>query len=369
MAPRASELQGVSRRRFLRPARRPYCRGVEEREQVTSELGDGRGGEPGPAVAEGSEQGNLAGRPARPPDSRRPRPRSLRSALARAVFALTSRMPFRLCYTLGGVLGWLAYSLPGRTRKATRVNLRLCFPELDERTRARLGRRSAASSARFALELGGIWNRSREEVLGMVREEHGIEHIESALGRGRGVILITPHLGSWELGGLLASSRWPVTSLYKPPRAHGLEAYYRERRERLGARLVPAGPAGVAALLRALRRNELVGILPDQDPGRGSGLLAPFFGVPANTSVLIPRLVQRTGAAAVLAACVRLPRGRGFVVHVVPASEALADPDLAQATSALNADLERLVRRFPEQYLWSYRRFRERPPGAPSPYA
>ena len=99
------------------------------------------------------------------------------------------------------------------------------------------------------------------------------------------------------------------------------------------------------------RTGELTAILPDQDPGRGSGLFAPFFGVPANTSVLIPRLLQRTGARAFLVACVRLPAGRGFALHFVPAADALHDPDVERATAAMNADIERLVRRFPEQYL------------------
>jgi KDO2-lipid IV(A) lauroyltransferase len=308
-------------------------------------------------------------RPARTPRTDRAQPRPLLAWAARALFALTARLPFRLGYALGGLAGRLLYVLPGRARKATRVNLQLCFPELSPRERARLGARSAASTARFALELGGIWNRPAERVLALVREVHGVEHVEGALAHGRGVVAITPHLGSWELAGLWASSRWPTTFLYKPPRSLEMEAYYRERRQRLGARLVPAGPSGVSALLRALRGSELIAILPDQDPGRGAGLFAPFFGVPANTSVLIPRLLQRTGARAVLTACVRLPAGRGFALHIVPASPELHDADVERATTALNADIERLVRRFADQYLWSYRRFRERPHGVPDRYA
>jgi KDO2-lipid IV(A) lauroyltransferase len=321
-----------------------------------------------PAEAVGVEAPALR-RPARAPSLRKRPARVLRTVAGRAFLALTSALPFRACYCAGGLLGAAAFALPGRTRRVTRINLRMCFPELGASERDAIGRRSAASSARFALEIGGIWCRSRERVLGLIREVHGLEHVEAAFARGMGLIAITPHLGSWELAGLWASTCWPTTSLYKPPRAGDLEPYYRARRERFGARLAPASPSGVASLLRALSRNELVAILPDQDPGRGSGILVPFFGVPANTSVLIPRLIQRTGAAAVLAACVRLPRGRGFAMHIEPASERLAEPDVESATRALNADLERLVRRFRDQYLWAYKRFRVRPPGVPSRYA
>ena len=310
--------------------------------------------------------------PPAPPPARPTRgvnlPLSAQLALARTLFALSARLPFRLAYALGGPLGALGYLLPTRTRRLTRVNLTLCFPELSARDRARLGRRSSGEAARFVLELGRLWSRPREQTLALVREVHGLEHAEAAFRAGRGVIAITPHMGSWELAGLWASSHWPITSLYKPPRLRALEAFLLERRQRFGARLVPAGPSGVGAIVRALRDNELVAVLPDQDPGRGSGRFAPFFGVPASTSVLIPRLIARTGAAAVLAACVRLPRAGGFAMHIAPASPALADPDLDVATAALNLDIERFVRRFVEQYLWSYPRFRRSPPGVPSRY-
>jgi KDO2-lipid IV(A) lauroyltransferase len=121
-------------------------------------------------------------------------------------------------------------------------------------------------------------------------------------------------------------------------------------------------------LVRALRRNELVGVLPDQDPGPGSGVFAPLLGVPANTSVLVPRLVQRTGAPVLYVACERLPAGRGFHMRFTPPSPQVRDPDLELATRAMNSDLACLIRRVPEQYLWSYKRFRARPPGSPDPY-
>ena len=295
-------------------------------------------------------------------------PQSALLRLARVYFALSARVPFSLAYALGGLFGTLAYVLPTRTRWLTRINLGLCLPELDARARARLGRASSREAARFALELGGLWSRPRERALELVREVHGLEHAEAAFARGRGVVAITPHMGSWELAGLWASSRWTMTSLYKPPRVRALERFYLERRQQLGARLVPAGSSGVVAIVRALRANELVAILPDQDPGQGSGRFTPFFGVPASTSVLVPRLVQRTGAAALVAACVRLSGARGFAMHITPASQGLADPDLDAATAVLNADIEGLVRRFPEQYLWSYPRFRRSPPGVSSRY-
>jgi KDO2-lipid IV(A) lauroyltransferase len=108
--------------------------------------------------------------------------------------------------------------------------------------------------------------------------------------------------------------------------------------------------------------------MPDQDPGLGAGVFVPFFGVLAATSTLIARLVQTTGASMVLAFAERLPSGAGFRLHLRPGSPGIHDPDLLAATASLNCDIEGLVRERPEQYVWSYKRFRIRPPGDPSPY-
>lgn len=300
-----------------------------------------------------------------PPEVRR---RSLQAALTRAGFALTARLPLRVSQGLGAFLGALTFRLRRRTRHVTLVNLALCFPELSQRERRHLGRASVAHTGRFVLELGGIWSWPRERTLALVREVEGKEQVEEALRRGRGVLLITPHFGSWELVGLHVSVQFPLTTLYKPPRVVELEDFYSAARSRFGAQLVPATPSGIGALVKALRRGEAIGVLPDQDPGHGSGVFAPFFGVLANTSVLIPRLVERTGCAVFYICCQRLPQGRGFRLSYLPASEQLSSGDVEQATRAMNADLEQLIRRAPEQYLWSYKRFRMRPPGEKDPY-
>ncbi len=131
---------------------------------------------------------------------------------------------------------------------------------------------------------------------------------------------------------------------------------------------MPAGLGAVRTLTRALRRGEMIGILPDQDAGSGLGVFVPFFGEPANTMTLLPRLAAQTRALVVIAYAERLPRSRGFHVHFVPASEEIYSDDIELSAASLNRDIERCVRRRPEQYLWSYKRFRIRPKGMPSPY-
>lgn len=302
-------------------------------------------------------------------DRKPPAPRPVSAWLSRAGFRVGSWIPPWLAHPLGGAVGWIASWFPGRSQDATFVNLRLCLPELSEKERTRLARRSLMEDARMAIQLCGLWTWDRERVLGRVLEVVGEEHLEAARAAGKGVIIASPHLGCWEMFCLWVSTRHPMTALYRPPRIRELEAFYNHARGRFGAKLVPAGPSGVRELRRALSRGELAGILPDQDPGRGSGVFVPFFGVLANTSVLLARLAQRTGAKVLCCTAEVLPRGVGYRIRIEPASPAVSEGDPESGTRAMNAEVERMVRRTPAHYLWSYKRFRQRPHGEDSPYA
>jgi KDO2-lipid IV(A) lauroyltransferase len=218
------------------------------------------------------------------------------------------------------------------------------------------------------LEAGPLWLWPRERVLGLVREVVGEPALEAAFATGRGVVLLAPHLGCWELAGLYCSARYPLTSLYQPFRLEGLDRLMRAARARAGARLVPATGAGVRALRRALARGEAIGILPDQDPAVGSGVFAPFFGVPAHTMTLALRLIQHSAAPAVFVFAERLGSGVGFRLHFVAADPGLADPPIDVAAASLNQGVERCIRQAPAQYLWVYKRFKTRPPGEAKVY-
>jgi KDO2-lipid IV(A) lauroyltransferase len=197
----------------------------------------------------------------------------------------------------------------------------------------------------------------------------GEQHLQAALQQGRGVILLTPHLGAWEMAGLYASQHYPITSLYRPPRLQGLAPMIKRGRERLGARLVPTDRQGIRALFQALKRGEVVGILPDQVPGEaGTGVFAPFFAQPAYTMTLVARLAHKTGAPVIFTYAERLPNALGFQVHFLPAPAGIDSADLVLAATALNAGVMQCVQRCLTQYQWSYKRFKTVPPGSRSPY-
>ena len=297
-----------------------------------------------------------------------PPPRPLVARLVGGAIRLFGALPLPVLRAVATGVGRAGAWLPTRERGVAEANLRLAFPELDPAARRRLVRTSLVETAKTFAEFAAVWTWSPERLLGQIRKVSGEEAVRAAIAEGRGVIVAGPHLGNWELAGAYCSMRYPMTTLYQKPRIVELEALSRRYRERFGARLVPAGVSAVRTLLGALRRGEMVGILPDQDAGTGLGVFAPFFGHPANTMMLLPRLATDTRAQVVLVYAERLPRGGGFHLRFVPASPGIDDPEIERSAAVLNGDVERTVRALPEQYMWSYKRFRIRPPGFPDPY-
>ncbi|WP_455221987.1 lysophospholipid acyltransferase family protein [Kaarinaea lacus] len=287
----------------------------------------------------------------------------MQAMFAKLAIQILALLPFRTSYVLGTILGYLAYLIPNSLHKPTRINIDLCFPELDELQRARLVKQSFIELGRVAVETGAllIWNKRR--TLNLVKKVSGEELIQQAFDKGKGIIIAAPHLGAWEMIGLYCSSKNPMTSLYRPLRMEKLNPFVRKARQRMGATLVPTDASGVRALYKAVAQNQMIGILPDQDPGDEGGVFAPFFGVPANTMTLLPRLTQKTGATVIFSYAERLPHGQGFHVHFLPAPSNSGTDDLQQAAAALNLGVENCVRQSPAQYQWSYKRFKTRPAG------
>ena len=257
---------------------------------------------------------------------------------------------------------------PGNLRRVARTNVALCYPELPPREQARRVRAGLANTARAATESAALWLWPRERALALVVETRGEEHLRAAMAAGKGAILAGPHIGAWELVGLYCGARYPMTALYRPLRLAELDALVHQAREKSGATLVPTDARGIRSLYQAMARGDAVGILPDQEPGGGAGVFAPFFGVPAYTMVLLSRMAAKAGAPVIFTFAERLPRGRGFRMHFIPAPEGIADPDPVVAATALNRGVEQCIAIAPDQYQWAYKRFRSRPDGEPRFY-
>ncbi|XOZ32683.1 lysophospholipid acyltransferase family protein [Halomonadaceae bacterium KBTZ08] len=286
----------------------------------------------------------------------------------RALLWLIGHLPLALAQGLGRFIGlclWLAHD---RTRKVTERSLELAHPDMPEAGRQALARDSLRETGKLIAEIPIMWESPVPRCLNLIREFEGQHLLDEARGEGQGVVLIVPHLGNWELLGLYYSTRFAMAALYSPPKMVEMETYMAQVRGRGGSELVRADRRGVLRLFSILHEGGVVGILPDQVPDASGGTYAPFFGIDVLTMKLVSRLVQKTGARAVVTYCERLPHARGFRLVADEVDPGLYDEDPDTSVSALNATVESVVRRIPEQYQWEYKRFRKRPPGQPNPY-
>jgi KDO2-lipid IV(A) lauroyltransferase len=263
----------------------------------------------------------------------------------------------------GALIGWLVYGLSPTYRRRLRTHA--ANAGLTDAQR----RASVGETGRMVAELPWLWLRPHDQPLGAVVTWQGAELIDAALDAGRGLVLLTPHLGCFEVCAQAIAERFGartrLTAMYRPARKPWLSEVQLHARRRPGLDTAPAALAGVRQMIRALRRGEAVGLLPDQVPPEGMGVWAPFFGQPAYTMTLATRLVQQTGAALLLIWAERLPRGAGYVLRVAtPAAplptQAASDEALQVACATLvNREMERLIRQKPTQYLWGYHRYKQ----------
>jgi KDO2-lipid IV(A) lauroyltransferase len=276
---------------------------------------------------------------------------------------MLSWLPLPALHGLGAAAGWLMHLTNSSPCRAARCNLQLCFPELSDAQRERLLRANLIETGKTATELAAMWLWPAEKVLGLIREVRGEEHLLAMRTHGKGALALTPHLGQWELMGLVAPRYLAATNLYRPLRMPELDEPITAARERSGSRMAPATAKGIRQVYAAIRRHEMVGILPDQVPADSGGAFAPFFGVEAYTMVFVSRLAASHDVDVVLTYAERLPRGRGYRIVAMPVDDAIHDADLRTSLTALNAAVETAVRALPAQYQWVYKRFKKRPEG------
>ena len=277
-----------------------------------------------------------------------------------ALFRLLARLPLSWLHGAGAALGWLVYWSSPSYAARLRENLQASGVCSGAAQCAAMLSAAIAETGKGVTELIAVWFGRDEEVARLVVECERWSIVEAARARGDGIIFLTPHLGCFEVSALYAAQRMPLTVLYRPPKKRWIEPLMVAGRSRWQAAVAPANLRGVRRLYKALARGEAVGLLPDQAPGMGEGVWADFFGRPAYTMTLVRRLQQASGAAVIMAFAERLTAGRGYRLHL----EALAANQLDE--TALNRAVEAQVRRCPEQYLWSYNRYKI-PAGAKPP--
>jgi Kdo2-lipid IVA lauroyltransferase/acyltransferase len=278
------------------------------------------------------------------------------------LFRLLARVPLPLMHAVGAAVGWFVWCVAPAYRQRFKENAeRAGFSPAQYRP-------AIAAAGKMAAELPWLWSRPRtESVLDRVLRWEGVPEFEAALAARKGVILLSPHIGSFEALGQAVGERFvekygPITALFRPARKKFMATLIEGSRDRPGLETLPTTVAGVRGLIRTLRRGGYTGILPDQVPPLGQGVWAPFLGRPAYTMTLLARLAQQPGVRVFFGVCERLPRGEGYVIRLEAFDgTALSDPDATPeaAAAALNEGCARLIRALPGQYVWDYARYKQ----------
>ena len=282
-----------------------------------------------------------------------------------ALMHVWSWLPSRVLWVLGSALGLLFYLFPTPSRRVAVRNLELCFPEMDPRERRRLLRRYFQLSGFAVVSLSVAWWAPKWRVKRFV-ELRNRHLLDETLKGGKNIILLTPHFIGLDIGGSRLAVEGEFVSMYRKSRNPVFE-YLFQRRSRFGAPVVER-MASLKSLIKYIREGRPFYYLPDQDMGERASVFVPFFGIPAATVTALSRIAQSTNAVVMPCITRILPRGRGYEICLYPSLDNFPTEDPMADAKRMNEEVEKWVREMPEQYMWSYRRFKTRPNNEPSLY-
>ena len=274
--------------------------------------------------------------------------------MIRLFLALCSFLPLRANHSFGAFLGKLLFIFSSDAKNASKQNLKICFPSLNEGDLQNLLKKVLIETGKNLTESGLIWNQSFKENSNLIRNIYGEKYLDSS----EKTILLVPHIGCWEITGRVIADKRKITFMYRPLRSSKQNDYLLARRNQGNLTMASADSSGILKIQRALNKGELIGILPDQDPGEEGGIMAPFFDKDVNTMTLLARLAKKHNAKVLMFWANRLDNGRGYDLNFEPVDLSINGDDLESYVKVMNKSIESLVRKTPEQYMWSYRRFK-----------
>ncbi|MBS0213496.1 MAG: LpxL/LpxP family Kdo(2)-lipid IV(A) lauroyl/palmitoleoyl acyltransferase [Proteobacteria bacterium] len=276
---------------------------------------------------------------------------------------LAGQLPWPLQRALGGGIGRLAYFFARSRRRAARINLALCYPQLDEPARKQLLREHFAVLGIGLFEFCRAWWGSIAPLRRTVRIE-GLDRLHAAVAQGRGVLLVSGHFLNLEICGRLLCDHVPLAGMYRRHRGAVMEWAVLRGRLRYAAAMFQQHE--LRGAIRHLKSGGVLWYAPDQDMLGKDTVFAPFFGIPAATITATHQLARVTG-------CAVLPffhhrEGDRYVLRIAPPLTDFPSADATADTARINAAIEAMVRQAPAQYLWIHRRFKRRPEGEPAVY-
>lgn len=280
---------------------------------------------------------------------------------------LVVQLPYSVLLKLGRALGALMFRFAGKRRRIAARNLELCFPEMSESARARLLRENFASTgiAFFEMPMSWWWPKAR---LARLAHVEGMEHLRAAQAAGEGVILMSLHFTTLEIGAALLGQLHTIDGMYREHDNPVFDFIQRRGRERHNADATAIEREDVRSMLKVLRAGRAIWYAPDQDYGRKQSIFVPLFGIPAATVTATTKFARLGRARVIPMTQRRLPDAKGYELVIHPPFKQFPGESEAADCVRINQWVEQQVRACPEQYLWAHRRFKTRPEGEPRLY-
>ena len=280
---------------------------------------------------------------------------------------LVVRLPYPLLLKLGRLVGWLMYRFMDERREIARVNLQLCFPQWSQDKREAVLRENFASSGIALFEMTMAWWWPKPRLARLARIE-GLEHLQQAAAQGQGVVLMSLHFTTLEIGAALLGQQATIDGMYREHRNAAFDYVQRRGRERHNADAVAVERDDVRSMLKSLRKGRAIWYAPDQDYGRRASVFVPLFGIQAATVTATATFARLGKARVVPFTQTRLSDGSGYLLTVHPPLEHFPQGEEYADALRINQWVEQEILQQPEQYMWVHRRFKTRPEGEERPY-
>ncbi len=292
--------------------------------------------------------------------------KKLKSSIIIGLMSAASLIPLSWLQAIGSVCGRLYFVIHRKRRFVAECNIKHCFPEMSEDEQAQLLWKNAEETGKWVCETPFAWFSKPERAMKKTTIKNP-EKLQEAFDKKKGVVIIMPHYGNWEMMNYYLPQNYPSGCMYKAAKSETLEKVITDSRERVGTKMFNVDMTGVRQALKHIKQGNLLVVLSDHIPERKAGVYAPFFGLPALTGKMTHTFVRPNKAEVLLVTATRKAKGAGFEIEFHDV-EGMDSKDSLAAATGLNKAIEKVVRKAPEQYQWLYKRFRRQPKGVPSIY-
>lgn len=266
--------------------------------------------------------------------------------------------PLSFLQKIATLAAYILFHTNSSIKRISTINLQLAYPELEQTALQERIRLSIQSQCLTYIEFVKCWGMPPQYSLDLLKNVHGADLLEKALANKKGVIVVIPHFGCWELLNAWLNIYTQPMIMYKPSKTQGMNRYILDARQKFNATLVPTDKVGIRQIFKHLKQGGLTVVLPDHLPKPSGGIYSQFFQQNTLSATLVSKMAAQTQCNVLGLSCIRNSELSSFDVHCTELPQTILSKDLQQSVDSLNLTMQEMVNLAPEQYIWSYKRFR-----------